>query len=110
MVKINRRNLLKISAASAAHGTAGTPMFASSNDELVIAYNVNLPSWDPTVGLSSVNPTIQGIYQSVFDLFVAQNTDLSQGPGLITDWGWNDDRSKIHMTVRDGVTLSLIHI
>ena len=104
MVKINRRNLLKMSAASAALGTAGKPVFASSIDELVIAYNVNLPSWDPTVGLSSVNPTIQGIYQSVFDLFVAQNTDLSQGPGLITDWGWNDDRSKIHMTVRDGVT------
>ena len=79
MVKINRRNLLKISAASAALGTAGKPMFASSIDELVIAYNVNLPSWDPTVGLSSVNPTIQGIYQSVFDLFVAQNTDLRDG-------------------------------
>ena len=104
MVKINRRNLLKISAASAALGTAGKPMFASSIDELVIAYNVNLPSWDPTVGLSSVNPTIQGIYQSVFDLFIAQNTDLSFGPGLITDWGWNDDKSKIHMTVREGVS------
>ena len=104
MIKINRRNLLKISAASAALGTATKPVFSSAIDELVIAYNVNLPSWDPTVGLSSVNPTIQGIYQSVFDLFIAQNTDLSFGPGLITDWGWNDDKSQIHMTVRDGVS------
>jgi len=104
MIKINRRNLLKISAASAALGTAGKPVFASAIDELVIAYNVNLPSWDPTVGMSSVNPTIQGIYQSVFDLFIAQNTDLSFGPGLVTDWGWNDDNSQIHMTVREGVT------
>ena len=104
MIKINRRNLLKISAASAALGTATKPVFSSAIDELVIAYNVNLPSWDPTVGLSSVNPTIQGIYQSVFDLFIAQNTDISFGPGLITDWGWNDDKSQIHMTVRDGVS------
>jgi len=104
MFKMNRRNLLKITAASAALGTVASPVFASSIGELVIAYNVNLPSWDPTVGGSAVNPTIQGIYQSVFDLFIAQNTDLSFGPGLITDWGWNDDNSKIHMTVRDGVT------
>jgi peptide/nickel transport system substrate-binding protein len=104
MLKINRRNLLKITAASAALGTVASPVFANSIGELVIAYNVNLPSWDPTVGGSAVNPTIQGIYQSVFDLFIAQNTDLSFGPGLITDWGWNDDNSKIHMTVRDGVT------
>ena len=104
MLKINRRNLLKISAASAALGTATKPVFSSAIDELVIAYNVNLPSWDPTVGLSSVNPTIQGIYQSVFDLFIAQNTDLSFGPGLVTDWGWNEDKTQIHMTVRDGVS------
>jgi hypothetical protein len=47
------------------------------DDELVIAYNVNLPSWDPTVGPSAVNPTIQGIYQSVFDQYINQEPDLS---------------------------------
>ncbi|MEP2759473.1 MAG: ABC transporter substrate-binding protein [Hyphomicrobiales bacterium] len=80
------------------------PVWAQNIDELVIAYNVNLPSWDPTVGPSAVNPTIQGIYQSVFDLFIAQNPDLSFGPGLITEWGWNDDASQIYMDVREGVT------
>src|SRR5690606_1840956 len=73
-------------------------------DELTIAYNVNLPSWDPTVGPSGVNPTIQGLYQSVFDMFIHQNPDLSFGPGLLTEWGWSDDHKQIHMTVRDGVT------
>jgi peptide/nickel transport system substrate-binding protein len=46
----------------------------------VIAYNVNLPSWDPTVGPSAVNPTIQGLYQSVFDQYILQQPDLSPPP------------------------------
>lgn len=106
MTRISRRRLLQTTAAGAGLAASGlaAPVFAQAIDELVIAYNVNLPSWNPTVGLSAVNPTIQGIYQSVFDLFIAQNTDLSQTAGLLTDWGWNDDRTKVYMTVRDGVT------
>ncbi len=104
-MKLSRRTLLKASAASAAFATVGMPAFAQQIDELVIAYNVNLPSWDPTVGPSAVNPTIQGIYQSVFDMFINQNPDLSfDGSGLITDWGWTDDNSQIWMDVREGVT------
>jgi peptide/nickel transport system substrate-binding protein len=82
---------------------AGLPALAEAIDELMIAYNVNLPSWDPTVGPSAVNPTIQGLYQSVFDMFIAQEPDLSFAPGIITEWGWNEDRSKIEMVVREGV-------
>ena len=104
MTKLSRRSLLKLSAASLSLSAVALPAFAQKIDELVIAYNVNLPSWDPTVGVSAVNPTIQGIYQSVFDLFIAQNTDLAQAQGLLTDWGWNDDKTKVHMTVREGVT------
>ncbi|MGB5871080.1 MAG: ABC transporter substrate-binding protein [Albidovulum sp.] len=103
-MKLNRRSLLKLSAASLALASAGAATFAQAIDELVIAYNVNLPSWDPTVGPSAVNPTIQGIYQSVFDMFIAQEPDLSFAPGLITEWGWNDDKTKVMMTVREGVT------
>ncbi len=103
MSTISRRNVLKLSAATVALSTVSLPVVAQEIDDLVIAYNVNLPSWDPTVGPSAVNPTIQGIYQSVFDLFIAQNPDLSFGPGLITEWGWNDDQSQIYMVVRDGV-------
>lgn len=104
MTKLSRRSLLMASAASLSLGAMSLPAFAQSIDELVIAYNVNLPSWDPTAGLSSVNPTIQGIYQSVFDMFIHQNPDLSFAGGLITDWGWNDDASQIYMDVREGVT------
>lgn len=74
----------------------------AAGDTLTIAYNVNLPSWDPTVGLSAVNPTIQSIYKSVFDQYVDQNPDLSFKPGLLTRWGWSDDRTRIELEVRDG--------
>ena len=103
-MQLNRRSLLQLSAASATLGLAGLPARAQAIDELVIAYNVNLPSWDPTVGPSAVNPTIQGLYQSVFDQFILQQPDLKPAPGLLTEWGWNEDKTKVSMTVRDDVT------
>lgn len=103
-MKLSRRSLLRNSAAVATLCAVSLPSFAQDIDELVIAYNVNLPSWDPTVGPSAVNPTIQGFYQSVFDLFIPQNPDLSFGSGIITDYGWSEDKSSIWMEVREGVT------
>ncbi len=102
-MKLNRRTLLKLSAASTALGAFGLPALAQDIEELVIAYNVTLPSWDPTVGPSAVNPTIQGIYQSVFDQFILQQPDLKPAPGLLTEWGWNEDYTQVWMTVREGV-------
>jgi peptide/nickel transport system substrate-binding protein len=104
-----RRDLMKRGAAGAAILTAGAaglrPISVSAQgDELTIAYNVNLPSFDPTVGPSAVNPTIQGIYQSIFDQYIGQNPDLSFRPGLLTEWGWTDDKKQIKMTVRDDAT------
>ena len=40
----------------------------------------------------------------MFDQFIPQKPDLSFAPGLLTEWGWNDDRTKVMMTVREGVT------
>lgn len=102
-MKLTRRTLLKLSAASTALGVFSLPALAQEIDELVIAYNVTLPSWDPTVGPSAVNPTIQGIYQSVFDQFILQQPDLKPAPGLLTEWGWNEDYSQVWMQVREGV-------
>jgi peptide/nickel transport system substrate-binding protein len=75
-----------------AHAAAGT---------LTIAYNVALPSWDPTAGASAVNPTIQSIYKAVFDSYIDQNADLTFKPGILTQWGWNADKSKIMLTLRE---------
>lgn len=50
MTKLSKRGLLKLSAASIAAAAIGAPVLAQSIEELVIANNVALPSWDPTVG------------------------------------------------------------
>jgi peptide/nickel transport system substrate-binding protein len=76
---------------------------AAAGSTLTIAYNVDLRSFDPTVGPSAVNPTVQAIYRSVFDQFIGQKPNLAFEPGLLTAWGWNDDKSKIWMDVRKGV-------
>ena len=103
-MKLNRRALLQLSAASVSLAAFSLPLRAQAIEELVIAYNVNLPAWDPTTGPSAVNPTIQGIYQSVFDQYILQQPDLKPAPGILTEWGWNDDKTQVWMTVRDGVT------
>ncbi|MEO1102472.1 MAG: ABC transporter substrate-binding protein [Pseudomonadota bacterium] len=90
-------------AAIVAAPLAPTPAVAQ-DDTLTIAYNVSLPSWDPTVGPSAVNPTIQGIYRSVFDQYIGQKPDLEFEPGILTEWGFTDDNTKVRMVVRDGVT------
>jgi peptide/nickel transport system substrate-binding protein len=106
MSNISRRQLLKTAAVGAlvapAAGALPGRVLAASADTLTIAYNVVLPSWDPTVGLSAVNPTIQSIYKTVFDQYIDQNPDISLKPGLLTKWGWNADKTKIEMTVREG--------
>ena len=76
---------------------------AAVGNTLNIAYNVNLPSFDPDIGPSSINPTIQAIYRSIFDQYVGQNPDLTLEPGVLTAWGWNDDKTKVWMDVRQNV-------
>ncbi len=100
-----RRQTLALGASGLIAGLIGPQGTArAASDTLTIAYNVNLPSFDPTVGPSAVNPTIQAIYRSVFDQFIGQKPNLAFEPGVLTAWGWNDDKTKIWMDVRPGVT------
>src|ERR1700758_9463 len=104
---LSRRSLLKLAGGAAlplSAGLFGNGTAHAAPGALTIAYNVNLPSFDPTVGLSAVNPTIQSIYQAVFDPYIGQAPDLSFKPGLLTKWGWNEDRSKITLELRKGAT------
>ena len=107
MTHFSRRRFLGATGVAAATPLVGSllataPAFAQSGKVLTIAYNVALPSWDPTTGASAVNPTIQSVYKAVFDSYIDQNPDLSFKPGLLTKWGWSKDRTKVHMTVRKG--------
>ena len=82
MTKLTRRELLQLSAAGVLLGSGLMVREAHAEGSTVtIAYNVNLPSWDPTTGLSAVNPTIQSIYRSVFDQFIGQS-DQRGGAGV----------------------------
>jgi len=104
---LSRRTILQLAGAAAlplSSGVLTRSAQAAAPGTLTIAYNVNLPSFDPTVGLSAVNPTIQSIYQSIFDPYIGQAPDLSFKPGLLTKWGWNADRTKVTMEVRKGAT------
>ena len=103
MTPYTRRRFLQASAAAATTPLLSAfPVHAQNPKILTIAYNVALPSWDPTTGPSAVNPTIQSIYKSVFDSYIDQDPNLSFKPGLLTKWGWNKDKTKISMTVRKG--------
>lgn len=99
-----RREFLQTSLSLGVLSMLGLPSaFAQSIDNLVIAYNTGVPQWDPTTGASGVNPKLQPIYLTVFDRYIQQKPDLSFAPGLLTEWGFSEDKTKIHMTVREGV-------
>ncbi len=104
-MNVNRRQALALGGAGFLSellmGGAGAR--AQTTDKLTIAFNVNLPSFDPTIGGSAVNPAIQAIYRALYDQPVGQNTDLSFTPGQLKAWGWNDDKTKVWMDVREGI-------
>ncbi|MGJ4892125.1 ABC transporter substrate-binding protein [Bradyrhizobium sp. HKCCYLRH3099] len=104
--QISRRTMLQLAGAAALPLATGLPLSSAraAAGTLTIAYNVNLPSFDPTVGVSAVNPTIQSIYQAIFDPYIGQAADLSFNPGLLTKWGWNEDRTKVTMELRSDAT------
>jgi peptide/nickel transport system substrate-binding protein len=102
-------NVTRRQALAAGGGFIGTLLapqrFAAAavGGTLNIAYNVNVPSFDPELGPSSVNPTIQAIYRTIFDQYIGQKPDLSFEPGLITAWGWSNDKTGIWLDVRENV-------
>ncbi len=103
MKGFSRRQFLKASGTAVALPIATSLTLngcAFNKETLTIAYGAKLSSWDPTTGLSSLNPAIQSFYKSVFDSFIGQSPDRSLRPGILIDWGWSEDRSKIQMTVR----------
>ncbi|PTQ75339.1 ABC transporter substrate-binding protein [Celeribacter persicus] len=101
--QLTRRGFMGASAALTALLASGAPLLAQDGTSLTIAYNIPVQSWDPTTGPAAVNPVLQSVYLAVFDRYIAQAPDLSFGPGLLTEWGFNEDQSKITMTVREGV-------
>ncbi len=114
MLKIGRRDFLvsgTAASASAAIGVQGLGQIlfskearAAIGDTLTIAYNVAPPSWDPNIGPSSTNPSLQTIYRTIYDTYMMQREDLTLAPGIIDQWSWNADKSAISLRVRQNGT------
>jgi peptide/nickel transport system substrate-binding protein len=101
MNQISRRRFIQAAAATPLLATLSSEFAFAQGKPLTIAYNVPLPTWDPTSGAIAANPTVQSMYKSVFDTYIDQNPDLSFKPGILTKWGWNDDKTKIELVLRD---------
>jgi peptide/nickel transport system substrate-binding protein len=104
MASLSRRQLLVATSGLATASFLGSSAVRAAEDALTIAFNVNLPAFDPTTGPATINPPLQAIYRSIFDQYIGQKPDLALTPGLLTKWGWNEDRTQIWMDVRQGVT------
>jgi peptide/nickel transport system substrate-binding protein len=64
MYSISRRQALAVSGGFVTSLLAPRRFAsAATGGALNIAYNVNLPSFDPNTGPSSVNPTLHSIYR-----------------------------------------------
>ena len=95
MFNVTRRQALAASGGLVGAMLAPKRFASAAGNTLNIAYNVNLPSFDPNTGPSSVNPTLQSIYRSVFNNYIGQRPDLSFEPALLSAWGWNEDKTKV---------------
>ncbi len=101
MNHISRRRFIQAASATPLLATLSSQLAFAQGKPLTIAYNVPLPTWDPTSGATAANPTIQSIYKSVFETYIDQNPDLSFKPGILAKWGWNADKSKIELVLRE---------
>lgn len=110
MTAVKRRDFIRAGAVMAGSASAlghllwSAEARAAIGDTLTIAYNVAPPSWDPNTGPSSVNPSLQSIYRTLYDTYIMQREDLSLAPGIFEEYSWNADKTSLALKVRQGVT------
>lgn len=89
----DRRRLLGFGAGMAALSALGVPRSvlaqAASGGELAIAYPADVPTWDPN---ARTFPAGFSLYLTVFDQPLRQSPTLEVLPGLVTKWGYVDDK------------------
>src|SRR5258708_22550275 len=74
----------------------------AASHSLVIAYPVDVPSWDP---VAHTFPLAMSIYKSVFDSPLTYTADLKLAPNVVKEWrSLGDDGRAIELTLRDDVT------
>ncbi len=108
MEDFKRRDFIQMAGAAALTGPALASFLFSKEaaakigNTLTIAYHVSVPAWDPTTGLSAVNPQLMSIYKCVFDQYIDQKPNLDFVGGILSEWGWTNNKTKLRLKVRDG--------
>ncbi|HEY5607153.1 MAG TPA: ABC transporter substrate-binding protein [Alphaproteobacteria bacterium] len=108
-MKLTRRQIIRAAGASALTLPSLNTLLwprrarAAIGDTLTIAYNAAPAGWDPNTGPQTTSPGNQSIYRSIFDPYVTQRADLTLGPGVCEEFGWNADKSSIRFKLREGV-------
>jgi peptide/nickel transport system substrate-binding protein len=103
---VSRRTLLRTGASAVVSSAAlsfGVRDAAAAADVLTIAYPAAPPAFDPNIGPSAVSPGVQSIYRTLYDPYIVQKPDLGLAPGVMERFAWNEDKSKISLTLRNGV-------
>jgi peptide/nickel transport system substrate-binding protein len=95
-----RRSMLQ---AAAAAGLASWPfarVIAAEAGAATIAYQVDVPSWDP---IAHTSPPAMPIFKSVFDQPLIFTPDLKLAPSVMKEWKLHPDGLAIDVTFRDDV-------
>ncbi|GAA4834412.1 ABC transporter substrate-binding protein [Luteimicrobium xylanilyticum] len=81
-------------------GAAGTA--AQHSDTLAIGTMTAAASLDPTQATGSGMP----YYQAVYDTLILRKADGTYAPMLATEWSYDDTRTALSLTLRQGVTFT----
>ncbi|MBN9006061.1 MAG: peptide ABC transporter substrate-binding protein [Rhizobiales bacterium] len=108
MSNLSRRSLLQLAGLSTLAAGSDFALFGEAaksapGDVLTIAYPAAPAAFDPNTGPQTTSPGNQSIFRTIYDPYITQNPDLTLSPGVIEKFGWNDDKSKISLTLRAGV-------
>lgn len=105
---MSRRSLLRLAGAgSLAMGSDfsafGRSAQAAPSDVLTIGYPAAPPAFDPNTGPQTTSIGNASVYRTIYDPYIVQNPDLTLTPGVMEKFAWNEDKTKIAMTLRSGV-------
>lgn len=98
MTSITHRLAAIVAAVAAA--LAGAEAAAQAKDSVVIGWQSDIPSWDPT---QRTSPDSQSIYKAVFDQPLDQAIDLSLKGHLAKSWKLAPDGLSVELELRDDV-------
>jgi len=68
--------------------------------EIIYCQGSDLTTLDPSF---SSQERAYGFYNNMFDTLIKYDSELNMNAGLATEWKWNEDGTKLEVTLREGV-------